>query len=93
MFKIEEHALYSKRDLADALKDVCHVETFLRRVRPNRVLKNVYYGRDILAALARLSSAGEDETESLDAPTRIGSSSRRVRGKAPAIPLERILIK
>jgi hypothetical protein len=90
MFKIEEHALYSKRDLKDALKDVCHVESFLRRVRPRRVMKQVYYGLDIINALERLSGAtGEDELD-FDAPT----PARRCRvNRSAKVRIDEILKK
>jgi len=92
-FEIKSNCLYTKEALAQHLKGIVNIDVFLRRLRPRHVFKNAWYGRDILTALGRSSSgADEHKSDSLDYEKDF-SGGRRRRGKAPAIPLEKILIK
>lgn len=99
MFEIKPHALYSKKDLAEALKDICHVETFIRGVKPERILKGVYYGKDIIRAIdtmQRVNESGEVNPAAPEGPEQfdIGAQitgCKSKRGRVQTIPLDRIL--
>jgi len=92
MFDIKPTCIYTKQDLAKKLKGICHVETFLRRIHPHRVLKNGYYGQDLLTAIERSLRMDEDEIESHNAPAYSNRSGCR-RGKAPEIQWGEIHIR
>jgi hypothetical protein len=49
----DPNTLYSKADLQGLLGDRLGVEAFLLRLRPVRRFKNLYWGHDILDALAK----------------------------------------
>lgn len=54
MLALDPNALYSKEDLAALLTPFgLSVDAFLDRVRPRKVFKSVYFGKDLLAALER----------------------------------------
>lgn len=51
MFRIEPNTLYSKDDLKVELGGMCHIETFLRDIRPSSPIKGLYLGENILEAI------------------------------------------
>ena len=89
--KIKPNYLYSRADLAAMLKpDKVDVDTFIARLKPRKVLRMVWFGEDILAAL-RSAPVLDDQAESskpLEAPAILppvasrGKRKRRGRGAA-----------
>lgn len=56
MFKIDPNTLYSKDDIHRELGEAMTVETFLNRLQPRKLFKNLYRGKDLLDAWERCLS-------------------------------------
>lgn len=52
MFRIDPHAIYSKRDLEEGLGGICDADRLLERIQPRSVIRGVYLGRHLLDAIA-----------------------------------------
>lgn len=53
MIEIRPHALYSRSDLIELLKPLgIDADSFIARIRPKKVFRNAWFGRDILSGLA-----------------------------------------
>ena len=78
MFRIHPTALYSKADLARLLGDSMTVETFLVRVGPHlsKPFKSMFYGQDLIEAIAALMSEGDGSTTARPASRSPRSTGR-----------------
>lgn len=60
MVRLDPRTLYSKSDLQELLGEQLSVDTFLARLRPTRRFKNLYWGQDLLDALAKCPPLDEE---------------------------------
>ena len=60
MFRIDENALYSRKDLAEALEPLgVNADTFIARLQTRKVFLKVWLGSDLLEALRAAPALGE----------------------------------
>ena len=76
MIRIEADVFYTRSDLADLLKPAgVDVDTFVGKLKPPKVFKQLYRGRDLLEAYENAVRPGEDrQVESPRSKTRRGNT-------------------
>ena len=83
--KINPDTFYTKVALERALAGVVSVKRFLLRVRPPQKFKGVYWGADLIEAIAVAPSLGEDDGPGRPSLLAAHRARKRKRGKAPWI--------
>jgi len=90
-FKIDPDTIYTMDALRDHLTGIMHIATFIRHLRHyHHEFKNAWLGSEILAALDHSSIMNRNGTENHDESAYSRRCTRR-HGKAPEIPLDKIL--
>lgn len=65
MIEIRAHALYSRAALAELLRPIgIDVDFFISRLRPKKIFRAAWFGKDLLDALAEASALGGSGPES-----------------------------
>ena len=76
MIRIDPHALYSRADLIEMLKDLgIDADGFISRVKPKKRFRLAWFGRDILDAIYDAPVLGE-----IEKPASRGPQSRKRKG-------------
>ena len=77
MMRLEPDALYSRRDIETGLKGSgLSVETFLARLKPRKVFRGLWWGRDLLTAYENAEALVE-AAHSSDCDQSMGASPQR----------------
>ncbi len=87
MIEIRPHALYSRKDLIELLRPLgINADSFIARIRPRKVFRSAWFGRDLLDALADApalgGSARESNSRSRKRRAAPGTSQGQGRGSA-----------
>ncbi|MCE5229044.1 hypothetical protein LLG95_05545 [bacterium] len=91
MIEIQPNALYSKEDLEGLLEPVgLSAEAFIERLKPRKVFRALYYGKDLIEALSTASPIKERS------PAPNAHSFKRVRSikpitASPGVPGQKII--
>ena len=95
MIEIRPHALYSRSDLALMLEGTgVNVDTFIGRLKPRKVFKMLFYGKDLLTALDQAPALAEPK-QLVKTPAARNVRNRQQRkqgeGSRPAQPGSRLI--
>jgi hypothetical protein len=89
MIRIEPNALYSRSDLIEMLEPVgIDPDTFIARLRPRKVFRAVWYGRDLLAALDQAPALGDQEPATMPAAKNRGGGQKGRGSGRPGAEIE-----
>ena len=96
MIRIDPHALYTRADLTTMLDGSgVDVDHFIARLRPRKVFKCLFFGRDLLQALETVPALSDRSNQSNEPamPAAKNKGNRRRRGikNGNLGPLEQII--